>query len=156
MEYPLYLILNIIDFVCYSPCSILNILYTEKTVLPFPFTNGIPFGSKSKGKLSPRSYPIQCERKWKHSFLSVPDWLHPLYYCFLIRGLTQPISSQYQKYLDFLEEHGGKYQPNACWLFWKVFRIGWPLPEGAKKSRKSTRMILRGQGRFRRNIRMYI
>ena len=33
--------------------------------------NGIPFGSKSKGKLWPRSYPIQFERKWKHSFLSV-------------------------------------------------------------------------------------
>ena len=33
--------------------------------------NGIPYGSKSKGKLSPRSYPIQCERKWKYSFLSV-------------------------------------------------------------------------------------
>ena len=31
---------------------------------------GFSFGSKSKGKLSPRSYPIQCERKWKHSFLS--------------------------------------------------------------------------------------
>ena len=39
---------------------------------PFDFeTNGIPFGSKSKGKLTPRSYPIQCERKWKYSFLSV-------------------------------------------------------------------------------------
>ena len=34
-------------------------------------SNGIPFGSKSKGKLSPRSYPIQCERKWKYNFLSV-------------------------------------------------------------------------------------
>ena len=34
-------------------------------------SNGIPFGSKSKGKLSPRSYPIQFERKWKYSFLSV-------------------------------------------------------------------------------------
>ena len=33
--------------------------------------NGIPFGSKSKVKLSLRSYPIQCERKWKYSFLSV-------------------------------------------------------------------------------------
>ena len=33
--------------------------------------NGNPFGSKSKGKLSPRSYLIQCERKWKHSFLSL-------------------------------------------------------------------------------------
>ena len=29
------------------------------------------FGSRLKGKLSPRSYPIQCERKWKYSFLSV-------------------------------------------------------------------------------------
>ena len=26
---------------------------------------------KLKGKLSPRSYPIQLERKWKYSFLSV-------------------------------------------------------------------------------------
>ena len=33
--------------------------------------NGIPFGSKSKGKLSPRSYAIQFERKRKYSFLSV-------------------------------------------------------------------------------------
>ena len=33
--------------------------------------NGIPFGSKLKEKLSPRSYPIQCERNWKYSFLSV-------------------------------------------------------------------------------------
>ena len=38
----------------------------------FPFDcepSGILFGSKSKEKLSPRSYPIQCERKWKYSFL---------------------------------------------------------------------------------------
>ena len=39
---------------------------------PFNFeSNGVPFGSKSKGKLSPRSDPMQVERKWKHSFLSV-------------------------------------------------------------------------------------
>ena len=39
---------------------------------PFDFEpNGNLFGSKSKWKLSPRSYPIQCERKWKYSFLSV-------------------------------------------------------------------------------------
>ena len=37
--------------------------------------NGIPFGSESKGKLSPRSYPIQCERKWKYSSLSVSNEL---------------------------------------------------------------------------------
>ena len=33
--------------------------------------NGFPFGSKSKGKQSPRSYPIQYEWKWNMSFLSV-------------------------------------------------------------------------------------
>ena len=33
-------------------------------------SNGISFGSKSKVKLSPQSYPIRFERKWKYSFLS--------------------------------------------------------------------------------------
>ena len=33
--------------------------------------NGFRFGSKSKGKLPKRSYPIQCERKWKYTFLNV-------------------------------------------------------------------------------------
>ena len=33
--------------------------------------NGNLFGSESKGKLSPRSYLIQFERKCKYSFLSV-------------------------------------------------------------------------------------
>ena len=43
--------------------------YDRGDSFPFDFQpNGIPFGSKSKGKLSPRSYPIHCERKWKHSF----------------------------------------------------------------------------------------
>ena len=45
--------------------------YDRGESFPFDFeSNRIPFGSKSKGKLSPRSYPIQCERKWKYSFLS--------------------------------------------------------------------------------------
>ena len=39
----------------------------EPNGIPF----GFPFGSKSKGKLSPRSYPIQFERKLKYSFISV-------------------------------------------------------------------------------------
>ena len=38
--------------------------------LSFFEPNGNTFGSKLKGKLSPRSYLIQCERKWKHSSLS--------------------------------------------------------------------------------------
>ena len=33
--------------------------------------NEFLFGSKSKGKLSPRAYPIHYERNWKCSFLSV-------------------------------------------------------------------------------------
>ena len=46
--------------------------YDRGDSFPFDFEpNGIPIGSKSNGKLSPRSYPIQCERKWKYSFLIV-------------------------------------------------------------------------------------
>ena len=45
--------------------------YDHGDSFPFDFEHyGIPFGSRSKRKLSPRSYPIQCGRKWKHSFLS--------------------------------------------------------------------------------------
>ena len=45
--------------------------YDRSDSFPFDFEpNGIPFDSKSKGKLSPRSYPIQSERKCKYSFLS--------------------------------------------------------------------------------------
>ena len=62
---------------------------TEKTSIPFPFKgynhgdrfpfnfepNGLPFGSKSKGKLPTQPYPIRFERKWKCSFLSAEmDW----------------------------------------------------------------------------------
>ena len=48
--------------------------YDHGDSFPFDFEpNGNPFGSKSEGKLLPRSYPIQCESKWKYSFLSV--WL---------------------------------------------------------------------------------
>ena len=46
--------------------------YDRGDSFPFDFEpSGFPFGSKSNGKLSPWSYPIQCERKWKYSFLSV-------------------------------------------------------------------------------------
>ena len=46
--------------------------YNRGDNIPFDFEpNGNLFGSKLKGKLSPRSYPIQFERKWKYSFLSV-------------------------------------------------------------------------------------
>ena len=42
----------------------------EPNGIPFDFEpNGLAFGSKLKGKLSPRSYPIQFEKKY--SFLIV-------------------------------------------------------------------------------------
>ena len=45
--------------------------YDRGDSFPFDFEpNGNRFGSKSKGKLSQRPYPIQCERNWKYSFLS--------------------------------------------------------------------------------------
>ena len=45
--------------------------YDRGDSFPFDFEpNGIPLGSKLKGKLSPRSYPIKFERKWNTSFLS--------------------------------------------------------------------------------------
>ena len=50
--------------------------HTEKTTtkltnFPFDFElNGIQFENKSEGKLSPRSYPIQFERKYNTSFHS--------------------------------------------------------------------------------------
>ena len=46
--------------------------YGSSDSFPFDFERiGIPFGPKSKGKLSPRSYSIQSEKKWNTSFLSV-------------------------------------------------------------------------------------
>ena len=52
--------------------------YDRGDSFPFEFEpNGTPFGSKSKGKLSPRSYRIQFERKLKHSFLSVQRTIVP-------------------------------------------------------------------------------
>ena len=37
--------------------------------------NGNQFGSIYEGRLSQRPYPIQFERRWKYSFLSVRDWV---------------------------------------------------------------------------------
>ena len=46
--------------------------YDRGDGFPFDFEPNInPFGSKSKGKPSPRSYTIQFERKLKYSFFSV-------------------------------------------------------------------------------------
>ena len=57
--------------------------YDRVERFPFDFEpNGIPFGSKSEGKLSPRSYPIQCEKNWKYSFLNKDEFMeYFLYEC---------------------------------------------------------------------------
>ena len=47
--------------------------YDRGDSFPFDFErHGTPFCSKSKGKLSLRSYPNQFKRKWNTNFLSVP------------------------------------------------------------------------------------
>ena len=44
--------------------------YDRGDSFPFDFVpNGISLGSKSRGKLSPRTHNILFERKWKSSFL---------------------------------------------------------------------------------------
>ena len=51
--------------------------YDRGDSFPFDFEpNALSFGSKSKGKLSPRSYHIQFERKWNSSFLSLQELIH--------------------------------------------------------------------------------
>jgi len=55
-------------FYCLSDCM----GYDCGDSFPFDFEPvGFQFGSKSEGKLSRRSYPIQRERKWNASFLTV-------------------------------------------------------------------------------------
>ena len=50
--------------------------YDRGDSFPFDFEpNEIPFDLKSKGILSPRSYPFHFERKLKYNFLSVFDVL---------------------------------------------------------------------------------
>ena len=60
---------------------------------PFDFApNGNLFGTKSEGKLSPWSYPIQFERKWNSSFLSmrliavILDHFRFFFFQFLLHG----------------------------------------------------------------------
>ena len=56
--------------------------YDRGDSFPFDFEpDGISFGSKSKGKLSPRSYPIQFERKLNTSFLGVGEGISKIETC---------------------------------------------------------------------------
>ena len=54
--------------------------YDRGDSFPFEYEpNGIPFGSKSKGKLSPRSYPIQfvSDARRLHTFQPGPAEVVP-------------------------------------------------------------------------------
>ena len=56
--------------------------YDHGDSFPFNFgPNGFPFASRSKGKLSSRSYPIQFDSKWKTSFLSVTHFIYQVLSC---------------------------------------------------------------------------
>ena len=86
--------------------------YDHGDCFPFAFEpNWIPFGSKSKGKLSPGSYPIQCERKWKFSFLRVCPKMPQLALLFQMTGpctIRELIPRTYTKnnsLLSFVPSH---------------------------------------------------
>ena len=64
--------------------------YNRGDSLTFDYEpNGNPFGSKSEGKLLPRSYSIQCERKWKYSFLSEREEYDEMYETPSMRKITE-------------------------------------------------------------------
>ena len=67
--------------------------------------NGIPFGSKSKRKLSPRSHPSQCGRKWKHSFLGTKENCHHDHIPFNVKGNGNPVFSVQRKTVTTVTSH---------------------------------------------------
>ena len=62
--------------------------YDRGDSFPLDFLNQMenPFGSKSKGKLSPRLYPVQCERKLKYSFLSACEMFAYIWWGVAVKG----------------------------------------------------------------------
>ena len=115
---------------------------TEKTSFPFLFIlneiwswwqirpNGLPFGSKSKGKLSPLSYPIQYERKLKYSFLSVSkkfDFCKQSFPNFsnlpgIIKCLLRIIFNSFQYHPRFYVDQRSTYCNETC-LLKKCIRV---------------------------------
>ena len=111
--------------------------YDRDDSFPFDFEpNGNPFGSKSKGKLSPRSYPIQFERKWKHSFVSVDlpgcevkDWSFYAGWASTIRLLDWPVQSSGSRHFLFAAKKISKPFLFYLWevnfwgeIFWNTIR----------------------------------
>ena len=79
--------------------------------------NENPFGSKSNGKLSPRSYSIQFERKWKSIFLKC-----------IVRG-TYWLSKIYPYTLAIQRDACVHIMP-IRWTYVKTELSGWPVREG--------------------------
>ena len=112
--------------------------YDRGDSFPIDFEpNGFSFGSESKGKLSPWSYPFQCERNWKYSFLSVLQrsqvYSHPRnwslfvsrrlnYYGTTWNPLTitttwNPITITVLRYRDPIMPRGMGLSETWCWIF---------------------------------------
>ena len=90
--------------------------YDRGDSFPFDFEpNGFPFGSKLKGKLSPRSDPIQFERKWNTSFLSATQ-LFVQHFSATVRGnqLNGELSGWQFRIVSFQQLH--KKLRSILWL----------------------------------------
>ena len=106
--------------------------YDHGDSFPFDFEpNGFPFGSKLKGKLSPRSYSIQFERKY--SFFSakrLPDRLTGVRENSVSRHQRDPIEGPLETRRTSQHFHvegikGFKYSfLSACWarVFFCLFK----------------------------------
>ena len=82
--------------------------------------NGYPsIWFKIERKMSPRSYPIQCERKWKHSFLSVPWYVLNWRKNEMTNFVTVTLISQ----IGFIQTN---VQLNIC-LHTHIYNIWWAI-----------------------------
>ena len=118
--------------------------YDRGDGFPFDFEpTWNPFGSKSKGKLSPRSYPIQYERKWRYSCLSAAvfdldcmpwlKWLRVVS-CGFVRELwaTSSISAfwGWKASLPSVDLHteesfGNLFKSNRNQIIFTIFQLIW-------------------------------
>ena len=113
-------------------------IYDRGDSFPFDFEpNGIPFGSKSKGKLSPRSYLIQCERKWKYIFSSAAAENPPysvaragLNYCRILYACSKSEAFMLWQWMcevfsHFIALKCEKTSAQWQWLRWSFFCVAY-------------------------------
>ena len=95
--------------------------------------NEISFGSKSKGKLSSRSYPIKFESKWKCRFLSVM-WF-TLHLLFVPRAVIVGRIFRFFCYLFkfcFILEKGENFNDNFITFFLTRKKMHFPVFQAGK------------------------